>query len=189
MAKLIQAVVAAVLTTVAWSQTIHGCGGITLPPPPVAQADPVDGLYAGTRVTDSYRWLEDAKSPETRAFIDAENEYTARYFRQVRMRSGVVDQLQDLESIDVWSLPIQRAGNLYFLKRATGEDQASIYIRRGWAGKDVRLLDPAVLSRDPDTSFTLEDVSRDGNLIAYGVRRGGADENEIHIFNITSGKT
>ncbi|MDE3163877.1 MAG: S9 family peptidase, partial [Acidobacteriota bacterium] len=125
----------------------------------------------------------------TRAFIDAENEYTARYFRQVRMRSGVVDQLQDLESIEVWSLPIQRAGNLYFLKRATGEDQASIYIRRGWAGKDVRLLDPAVLSRDPNTSFTLEDVSRDGNLIAYGVRRGGADENEIHIFNITSGKT
>ena len=24
----------------------------------------------GTKLTDNYRWLEDAKSPETRAFID-----------------------------------------------------------------------------------------------------------------------
>ena len=189
MEKLAQAVLVAVLTNVVWPQTIHGRGGISLPPPPAAQPDPVDDQYSGSRITDSYRWLEDAKSPETRAFIDAENEYTTRYFRQVRMRPDVVDQLQELEGIEVWSFPIQRAGNLYFLKRAAGEDQSSIYIRRGWTGKDVRLLDPAVLSRDPDTSFTLEDVSRDGNLIAYGVRRGGADEIELHIFNVKSGKT
>ena len=38
-----------------------------------------------TKITDPYRWLEDAHSPETRAFITAQNAYTAQYFSQVKM--------------------------------------------------------------------------------------------------------
>lgn len=189
MTRLSHCVFVALLFAAGTSRVIHGRDGITLPPPPAVRASPVYDTYAGIRIADSYRWLEDAKSPETRAFIDAENEYTHRYFQQVRIRPHVVNQLQDLESIDTWSLPIQRMGNHYFLWRPTGEDQASIFIRRGWTGKDERLLDPAVLSRNPNTSLTLDNVSRDGNLIAYGVRQGGADETELHIFNVKTGKT
>jgi len=39
-------------------------------------------------------------------------------------------------------------------------------------GKDERLIDPAQMSRDSDISITLADVSRDGTLLAYGVRQG-----------------
>lgn len=188
--KLAYIFMGAILLTIgATAQSIHGRDGITLPAPPRVQANPIDDTYFGTRITDSYRWLEDARSPETRDFINAENEYTARYFKQVRIRAQVEDELGALEHVPAWSLPIQRMGNYYFLKREAGEDQASIYIRRGWTGKDERLLDPAALSRDRDTSFTLDDVSRDGNLIAYGVRQGGADETALHIFNIKTGKT
>lgn len=189
MTKLPSSLLVALLASVAFGQTIHGRGGITLPAPPAVKAEPVYDNYFGTRIGDSYRWLEDGKSPATRAFINAENEYTDRYFRQVRIRSQAVDQLEALEGIDTWSIPIQRMGNYYFLKRAAGENQASIYIRRGWTSKDERLLDPAVLSRNPNTSLTLADVSHDGILIAYGVRQGGADETELHIFNVKTGKT
>ena len=68
------------------AQTIHGRDGITLPTPPAVESDPVVDDYFGTKITDNYRWLEDAKSTRTRAFIDAENTYTARYFKQARMR-------------------------------------------------------------------------------------------------------
>ncbi len=44
------------------AQTIHGRDGITLPPPPAVDADPVTDDYFGTKITDNYRWLEDAKS-------------------------------------------------------------------------------------------------------------------------------
>ena len=76
---------------------------------------------------DNYRWLEDAKSPETRAFIDAQNAYTTRYLKQARIRPQVVDDLDALEHVSSWSLPIERAGNYFFMKRLAGEEQASIY--------------------------------------------------------------
>ncbi len=170
------------------AQTIHGRGGITLPPPPEVDAQPVVDNYFGTKITDNYRWLEDAKSPETRAFIDAENEYTARYMQQDRIRPKVVDDLESLEQVSNWTIPIERAGNYYFEKRLAGEGQASIYLRHGWTGKDERLIDPAALSRDPNTSIDLADVSRDGNLIAYIVRQGGADESTVRVFNVKTRK-
>ena len=169
-------------------QAIHGRGGITLPAPPPAEVTPVLDNYFDTRIPDSYRWLEDAKSEQTRAFIDAENAYTTHYMEQARIRPQVIDGLESLEQVSSWSLPIQRAGNYYFEKRLGGEGQASIYIRRGWTAKDERLIDPAVLSRDPNSSVELLDVSRDGTLIAFGARQGGADESTVRVFNVKTRK-
>ncbi|HVZ83686.1 MAG TPA: hypothetical protein VG893_08420, partial [Terracidiphilus sp.] len=64
------------MATAAAAQTIRTGDGAVLGAPPEAQAAPVVDNYFGTRIPDSYRWLEDAKSPETAAFIDAENAYT-----------------------------------------------------------------------------------------------------------------
>jgi prolyl oligopeptidase len=172
-----------------FAQAIHGRGGITLPPPPAVEAIPVADDYFGTKIPDSYRWLEDAKSPATRAFIDAQNTYTARYLKQARIRPDVVDDLGALEDISQTRTPLARVNSYFFRKRLAGEQQFSIYVRHGWTGKDERLIDPAKLSRDPNTSVSLADVSRDGTLLAYSVRQGGADETGIHVFNVTTGKT
>ncbi len=172
------------------AQTIHGRGGITLPPPPpAAEIKPVVDNYFGIKITDNYRWLEDRKSPETQAFIDAENAYTDRYLKQERIRPQILDDLDELERVSRWSLPMERGGSYFFSKRLAGEDQASIYVRRGWTAKDVRLVDPAALSRDPNTSVSLADVSRDGGLLAYRLRQGGADETSVHVLNVKTGKT
>jgi prolyl oligopeptidase len=188
----------------AMAQTIHGREGITLPAPPAAETIPVVDDYFGTKVTDNYRWLEDANSTETRAFIDAQNAYTARYLKQARIRSQAQEDLDALENVSEAGAPIERAGSYFFRKRLAGEQQFSIYVRHGWsetgvkktsasspsaAGKDERLIDPAKLSRDPNTSVGLEDVSRDGSLVAYWQRQGGADEATIHVLNVKTGKT
>jgi prolyl oligopeptidase len=180
--------------TGAAAQAIHGREGITLPPPPAAEAVPAADDYFGTKILDSYRWLEDGKSAETRAFIDAQNAYTARYLKQARIRPQAADDLDALENVSAATAPLQRANSYFFLKRLPGEQQSSIYMRHGGTGaagmgKDERMIDPAQLSRDPNTSVSLEDVSRDGKLIAYSVQQGGADETAIHIFNVKTGKT
>ncbi len=171
------------------SQTIHSRGGFTLPPPPEVDAHPVTDDYFGTKIADDYRWLEDANSAETRSFIDDQNAYTARYMDDARIRSQVVDALEDLEQVTTWTIPIERGDEYFFEKRLAGEDQAAIYMRQGWAGKDKRLIDPAQFSRDPNTSVDLADVSRDGSLVAYFVREGGADETTVHFYNVKTGKT
>ena len=172
-----------------FAQTIHGREGITLPPPPAVETKPVIDDYFGTKITDNYRWLEDAKSPETRAFIDAENAYTARYYKQVKIRAGAVDDLSALEQVTEWSVPSERGGKYFFQKRLAGEQQASIYVRQGWTGKDERLIDPAALSRDPNTSVFLGDVSRDGTRLLYGLKQGGADEFVLHVYDMKTRKT
>ncbi len=171
------------------AQMIHGRGGITLPPPPDAKVVPVTDDYFGTRVVDNYRWLENANSAETKAFINDENTYTARYFEQARIRPQVSDDLDALEHVTSWTVPMQRGNDLFFEKVLGGEDQASIYVRHGWAEKDKRLIDPAQFSRDPNTSVDLADVSRDGTLLAYLVRDGGADESTVRVYNVKTGKT
>jgi prolyl oligopeptidase len=190
------------------AQAIHGRDGITLPAPPAAEAIPVTDDYFGIKLVDSYRWLEDAKNPQTQAFIEAQNSYTDRYMRQARMRPDVVDDLDALEHVSRWGVPIERGGNLFFKKRLAGEEQGSIYVRRAGVQKaakpspniktaakaapqvikDERLIDPARLSRDPNTSVELADVSRDGSLIAFQMRGGGADETNLRVFDVKSGK-
>ena len=170
-------------------QPIHGRGGITLPPPPEADGRSGDRRLFRDQDQDDYRWLEDANSPETKAFIDAENAYTARYMEQARIRPQISDDLDALEHVTAWTVPIQRGNDLFFEKLLAGEEQPSIYVRHGWTEKDKRLIDPAQFSRDPNTSVNLADVSRDGTLVAYLVRAGGADETTVRIFNVKTGKT
>jgi prolyl oligopeptidase len=176
------------------AQAIHGRDGITLPPPPAAEKIPVIDNYFGTKIVDNYRWLEDGKSTETRAFIDAENAYTARYLKQAHIRADVADDLDPLENVSEAGIPIARGDNYFFRKRLAGEQQFSIYVRHGLVpagqiNKDDRLIDPAKLSRDPNTSVRLDDVSRDGALVAFGVQEGGADETAVHVFSVKTGKT
>ncbi|MBS1803616.1 MAG: S9 family peptidase [Acidobacteria bacterium] len=198
MSRVVGLLVIVVLCTASFAQTIRGRDGITMPPPPVVESQPVIDNYFGTNVTDNFRWLEYPKSPETRAFINEQNAYTTRYLKQAKIRNQVVDDLDPLEHSTRWSIPIQRAGNYYFMKRLAGEEQASIYVRHGSAGaagkgqgsapKDERVVDPPSLSRDSNTSITLSDVSRDGLQVAYEVRQGGADEATVRIYNLTRKK-
>lgn len=188
---------------------IHGGDRITLPAPPPADQIPVVDNYFGTKITDNYRWLEDSKSAETRAFLDAQIAYTDRYLKQAKVRPEFADNLDALIHVTSWTTPILRtykaAGKTveayFFMKRLSSEEQASIYMRRGWsaatpssaksgqAGQDIRLVDPASLSRDPNTSVTLLGVSNDASLLIYGVRQGGADEQEVHFLNLQTRQT
>jgi prolyl oligopeptidase len=171
------------------AQSIRTGDGLPLNPPPPVDAKPVTDNYFGVKLTDSYRWLEDSKSPETRAFIDEQNAYTSRYLKSLRIRSDAIDDLTALEAVTQWTIPIQRGDSYFFSKRLSDEGQASIYVRRGWTGKDERLLDPAVLTRDPNTSIDLADVSHDGSLLAYRVRKGGADETTIRVYDLKTKQT
>jgi prolyl oligopeptidase len=189
--------------------TVKGGDRITLPLAPETEKIPVVDDYFGTKITDDYRWLEDAKSTETRAYLDQQIAYTDRYLKQAKVRPELSENLDALIYVTTWSTPIQRGNSYFFLKRLSAEDQPSIYVRHGWAadakakspskagatkqaanelGKDIRLVDPASLSRDPNTSVSLNAVSEDGSLLVYGVRQGGADEEELHIFNVKTRK-
>jgi len=165
---------------------IRGGNGVILPPPPITEAKPVTENIHGTPLTDPYRWLEDGKSPATRAWIDEQMKYTEQYLSQVKIRPEIVEELTRLERVESYSIPIERAGNYFFKKRLADENQGSIYMRRGLHGGEDRLVDATKLSADQNTSVEIRDISKDGTSLVYGIRSGGADEESVHIFEVAA---
>jgi len=172
----------------AYSQ-IKGGEGITLPAPPLTAVKPVTDDLHGHQVTDNYRWLEDQKSPETRAWIGEENKYTDLYFSQLKALPETEAAIGKLEHVDSYSSPVIEGERYFFKKRLADENQGSIYLRNGWQGADELLIDAKSLSKDQNTSIGIDDVMDDGSLLVYGVRQGGADEQEVHVFDVNARRT
>ena len=141
---------------------------------------------SGHTLTDPYRWLEDQKSPETRAWINSQMQYTEQYLSQVKVRPEIVKRLTELEHVEAVGIPAERQGTYFYTKRLPDENQASIYIRKGLHGTDERLIDATKLSADQNTSVGIADISKDGSLLVYGVREGGADEETVHLLERVS---
>ncbi|MGI4828600.1 MAG: prolyl oligopeptidase family serine peptidase [Janthinobacterium lividum] len=173
---------------------VRGGDGITLPAPPVVQTLPVTDQYASAgantpvTVTDPYRYLEDAHSPQTRAFINEENAYTAKYFAQVKNLPQTESELTKLLRVDTVNMPTQRGDRYFFSKRLAAENQGSIYVRTGLHGADHKLIDGNAMSADGNTSVNEMGVTNDGSVMTYGVRVGGADEMEVRFLDTNTGK-
>ena len=156
--------------------------------PPIAPVRPATDGYFGTKVIDPYRWLEDRKSPETQAWIEAENKYTQSLLAALPGRERLKQRLTELNKIDTISLPLERRGRYFFSERLASQELFVIHMREGLKGEDQVLIDPHPMSPDHTTSVDLMAVSTDGTLLAYGVRRGGEDEKTVNVFNVDTRK-
>ncbi|HEX4154633.1 MAG TPA: prolyl oligopeptidase family serine peptidase [Acidobacteriaceae bacterium] len=173
---------------------IHGRNGVTLGAPPVAAVKPVTETVGGQTLTDSYRWLEDRNSPETSAFLREEMTYTNGYYAQLEpLRARIVARLAQLERVEESGVPEEREGALFFTRRPADENQASIFMRPApfivkggaWVHPgDVRLIDARPLSADANASVHIAAISKKGDLLVYGIRHGGADEETVRVFNV-----
>ena len=63
----------------------------TLQYPATRKADHVD-TYHGVKVPDPYRWLEDDNSPETAAWVEAQNKVTFPYLERIPYRKQFQDR-------------------------------------------------------------------------------------------------
>lgn len=157
-------------------------------PVPATRVESVTELLHGARVVDSYRWLEDQESSATRSWITAQNAYTDALLASLPERKSFRERLAPLLGTDSFSPPLARGGRYFFTHQRADQDLAVIYLRQGAEGKDRALVDPHSMSPDHSVSVELVDVSRDGRLVAYTVRKGGEDETEIRLIDADSGR-
>ena len=174
--------VAVLLAYMAWGQQTD------FKKPPKTRRDNVREVLHGIELVDPYRWLEDQNSPETRAWIAAQNEYSRPTLRSLPGRQQRMQRLTELLKIDVFRTPRERNGRYFFSKRLTDQELFVIYMRKGLKGEDQVLIDPHPMSPDRTTSVNLQAVSRDGTLLAYGVRQGGEDEIAIKLLDVETRK-
>ena len=172
----------------AMSTQIAGLAGAQEPSPaakcpPTARIDSAKDTYGSTVVADPYRWLEDQNSPETRAWIGAEQKCTEGALSTLPGRTQISRRLTELLHADSYEAPLERGGRYFFRKRLAGQDLLQIYMRRK-DGADELLIDPLPWSMDHSASATLRSVSKDGKLLFYGRREGGQDEISVHVMDV-----
>ncbi len=143
--------------------------------------------YHGTRVADPYRWLEDDLSPETAAWVDAQNALTRRRL-DTPVRARLRARLATLRNYPRTGAP-ERHGTRYVFTRNTGlQDQDVLYVQDGAAGAPRVLLDPNVLSDDGTAALTTTAFNDDGTLMAYAVSRSGSDRQDVGIRDVVTGR-
>lgn len=166
------------------SSTVQAQG----PKPPPTRVDNFREVLHGVEIIDPYRWLEEQESPETRAWIDAQNKYTHSLLDELPSRPLIQKRLSELLRVDTVSPPFEFGGRYFLYKKRAEDDLSILYVRQGLNGKDEILIDPHTLSTDHTTDISLLDASDDGKLIVYSVRRGGQDETELRVMDVDKRK-
>src|SRR5215831_5264524 len=154
------------------------------PAPPPTRVQVVTDTLHGVPIPDPYRWLEDKDSPDTRAWVKAQMAYTMDQLGKVAGRDQVVAVLAKYSKVDARSTPFVRGKRVFFTTRKADQQQAVLAMRGTSDGPDVVLVDPNPMSADHSTSVNLVTVSLDGKLLIYGIRKGGEDEIELHVYDV-----
>ncbi|MBZ5511641.1 MAG: prolyl oligopeptidase family serine peptidase [Acidobacteriia bacterium] len=152
--------------------------------PPATPAHAVTDTIQGVAITDPYRWLEDQNSPETRAWIDAQNAYTEKVLSQYAGRSALHAQIEKVMKIDSISMPARRGDRYFYLRRRADQNLDMLCVRE--KGRETVLVDANTLTPDGSISVVLQGGSEDGSLLAYGQRKGGADETTVAILDVNT---
>ena len=67
--------------------------------PPRAAVHEVTDTYFGAKIVDPYRWMEDAKSPETANWMKAQADYSRSYLDRLPLRAELLKRFEELSEV------------------------------------------------------------------------------------------
>jgi prolyl oligopeptidase len=143
--------------------------------------------YHGVKVPDPYRWMEDIDSPQTRAWVQAEDKLSRAYLDALPGRDTIARSLKQVWNFERWSAP-ERHGRYWFFTHNDGlQNQAVIFVTTDPATPARVLLDPNTLSKDGTVALRETAISDDGRLFAYALSDAGSDWQIWHVRNVDTG--
>ena len=151
----------------------------------------------GVPVADPYRWLEDAESPDTCAWVDAENTVTRAVLdgtmpglkTRPAVRPDLVRRLTTCYDYPRTTSLICRGEREFFTHNPGLLNQPILYVRTaGRTHEEPRvLIDPNTLTPDGTTALTAYLPSTDGTLVVYALSADGSDRQELRIRDVATG--
>lgn len=148
--------------------------------PPARRTTVVDTFH-GVDVHDPYRWMEDLRTPELAAWIEAQNQLSApRLLRDLTYADARARMLA-LSDLYPTRGPGQEVGGRMFF-RALVDDQVQLRVIDSEGAAPRVLLDAAALGAG--IALKAFAPSPDGRYVAYVAGAGGADWGEIRIRDV-----
>jgi prolyl oligopeptidase len=142
----------------------------------------VSDTYFGNTVKDPYRWLEDDRSTETKAWVEAENLVTQNYLKRIPFRPAIKSRLETLWNYEKFTAPFKEGAFTYFYKNDGLQNQYVLYRQKEKSNPEV-FLNPNTFSKDATTSLAGIEFSKDGSIAAYQISEGGSDWRKVITLN------
>ena len=157
--------------------------------PATRTVDASDTLF-GVKVNDPYRWLEDGKAPEVKAWLDAQNKVTRSYLDALPGRDALAKRYGELLHIETISAPGRSGDKYFYMKRHADQEKAVLYWRSATdpnAPEHV-LIDPNAFLATNNAALGTTSTTLDGKLLAYSLKPNNADEATLYVKDVESGK-
>jgi len=155
--------------------------------PPSPKVDQVDD-YHGVQVADPYRWLEDPDTDESRQWIEAQNQVTFTYLKDISARESLKQRLTQLWNYEKYGIPFKRENRYFYFKNDGLQNQSVLYTLPSLDAEPRVLLDPNTLSEDGTVALSGLAISEDANLMAYGLSTSGSDWQEWKVRDVETGE-
>ena len=158
--------------------------------PPRAATRPHTWQRPTGPVEDPYAWMADRDDPETIAYIEAENAYTAAWYAgHGELRDAIFGEIRSRIQETDESVPFRKGGWWYTSRtvegsnyplRCRGRDRAT-------ATSEVLLDENALAAGHEYLELGAFDVSPSGDLLLYSVDTDGSEEYELRIRDLRTG--
>ena len=183
-------VAAAVLAACATTSGGAAAPGTSMQTPlayPAAPREDVVDVIHGVPVADPYRWLEDARSPRTQAWVASEDKLSRDFLTALPGRGAIAKRLEELLYVEqVVGLPVKQGGRVFYQRRSPSQEKAVLYWREG-TGPEKVLLDPNGWSKDGSTSLGMWMPSWDGRTLVFSVKENNSDEAVMQLVDVATG--
>jgi len=184
LARIVRLALGAALSVAAVAQA-GAAGSLAYP---VAARGTVTDTYFGTTVADPYRSLEDVDSPDTKAWIAAENRLTRSFIDAIPQRTAIRNRLRRIWNYEKIGVPTH-AGRYYFTYRNSGlQAQSVLYVSRSRNNLGHVLIDPNLLSKDGTVALGGTGTTLDGKYVAYATQSAGSDWQTWHVRDVATGR-
>lgn len=158
-----------------------------VPPAPATLASVVTDTLHGVEISDPYRWLESSATPEVRVWTQQQNAYTDRLLQVLPGRFEMRRRLTELAASSGAGLPRMRRDRAVYAVSTGASTLPAIVVRDGEGAERV-LVDPQRFSiAESRSAVELLDLSPDGTLAAFAVRRDGAEEVSVRFVTVNDG--
>ena len=144
--------------------------------------------YFGTKVYDSYRWLENDTAADTRQWVLAQQSFTEDYLSKIPFRSSIKKQIEKYCNYQRFHSGMKVGDYIFYSKNDGLQNQSVYYYQKGLNGEPKVFIDPNQFSDDGSISVGLDGPSYDKKYMAYHINRNGSDWCTAYFIEIATNK-
>lgn len=142
----------------------------------------------GDTIRDPYVWLEDDRSKETEAWVEAQNKVTFDYLSKIPFRDDFKKRITDLNNYPKISAPSKHGEYYFFTKNDGLQNQSVYYYKKGLDGKEEVFFDPNTLSDDGTVAASIASFSGDDKYAVLSVQKSGSDWTTFKVMEVETKK-